>query len=150
MNPAGQTICLSMIVKNEARVIRRCLDSVRDIIDYWVIVDTGSTDGTQDIIRAHFQDVPGELVERPWRDFAQNRSEALALARPRGDYTFIIDADDALELQAGFQLPRLSADSYQIDIQDTNIRYQRTQFVSNALAWRYAGVLHEYLTCEGA
>ncbi len=150
MNPAGQTICLSMIVKNEAQVIRRCLDSVRAVIDYWVIVDTGSTDGTQDIIRAHFKDVPGELVERPWRDFAQNRSEALELARPHGDYAFIIDADDELDLHAGFQLPKLSADAYQVDIQDTNICYQRTQFVSNALAWRYAGVLHEYLTCEGA
>ena len=34
MNAAGQTICLSMIVKNEASVIRRCLDSVRPIIDH--------------------------------------------------------------------------------------------------------------------
>ena len=44
------TLCLCMIVKNEAPVIRRCLDSVRSLIDYWVIVDTGSTDGTQDIV----------------------------------------------------------------------------------------------------
>ena len=45
------TICLTMIVKNESKVIRKCIDSVRDYINYWVIVDTGSTDGTQDLIK---------------------------------------------------------------------------------------------------
>lgn len=150
MNSVGQTICLSMIVKNEATVIRRCLDSVRSLIDHWVIVDTGSTDGTQDIIRDYMKDVPGELVERPWQDFAHNRSEALTLARPYCDYTFIIDADDALELPAGFEMPALMADSYMVDIRDSNAVYQRQQFVRSALPWRYAGVLHEFLTCDGA
>ena len=98
MNNLGQRICLNMIVKNEARVIRRCLDSVRPIIDRWIIVDTGSTDGTQDIIREHLRDLPGELHERTWRDFAYNRSEALDLARGQCDYTLIIDADDSLEI----------------------------------------------------
>jgi hypothetical protein len=41
MNAVKQSVCLNMIVKNEADVIRRCLDSVRPIIDRWVIVDTG-------------------------------------------------------------------------------------------------------------
>ncbi len=150
MDPAGHTICLSMIVKNEAPVIRRCLDSVRPIIDHWVIVDTGSTDGTQDIIREALKDLPGELHQRPWRDFAHNRSEALALARAHGDYSLIIDADDALELPTGFQLAELTADSYVLEIRDSSVRHERTQLVRNSLPWRYAGVLHEFLTCEGA
>ncbi len=101
MTPSGQTLCLCMIVKDEAPVIRRCLDSVRPLVDAWLVVDTGSTDGTQAIVREHMADLPGELVERPWRDFAHNRSEALALARPRGDYSLVIDADDALAVPDG-------------------------------------------------
>src|ERR1700732_422892 len=65
-----KTVCLNMIVKDETRVIRRCLESVKPVIDYWVIVDTGSTDGTQAMIKDFMKDVPGELQERPWVDFA--------------------------------------------------------------------------------
>jgi glycosyltransferase involved in cell wall biosynthesis len=150
MNEAGQTICLNMIIKNEAAVIRRCLDSVLPIIDHWVIVDTGSTDGTQDIIRAHLSHLPGELHERPWRDFAHNRSEALGLARGKSDYTFIIDADDTLESAPDTAMPVLTADSYSVEINDNATMYRRTQLVRSAMPWRYEGVLHEYLTCDGA
>lgn len=150
MNAVGQTICLNMIVKNEAAVIRRCLDSVRPIVDRWVIVDTGSTDGTQDIVRAYLHDLPGTVHERPWRDFAYNRSEALELARGQSDYTLIIDADDALEMQAGTNLPVLGADAYTVEIGDAATVYRRTQMVRSALPWRYNGVLHEYLTCDEA
>ncbi|MGO9547739.1 MAG: glycosyltransferase [Rhodomicrobium sp.] len=150
MKTMGQKICLNMIVKNEAAVIGRCLDSVRPIIDYWVIVDTGSTDRTQEIIREHLSDLPGELHERPWRDFAHNRSEALELARGKGDYTLIIDADDTLEISPDTALPALSADSYTIEIRDVTIVYSRTQLVRSALPWHYEGVLHEYIACDGA
>lgn len=137
-----------MIVKDEARVIRRCLDSVRPIIHHWTIVDTGSTDGTQDIVRAHFRDVPGALCERPWRDFASNRSEALALARPCADYTLIIDADDELDIPDNFAMPNLDADCYSFDIDLNGVRYRRPQLIRSALPWRYEGVLHEYLACD--
>jgi glycosyltransferase involved in cell wall biosynthesis len=150
MTPAGQKVCLNMIVKNEAPVIRRCIESVRPLIDSWVIVDTGSTDGTQKIIRKALRDLPGELHERPWRDFAHNRSEALELARPFGDYTLIIDADDTLDFPAGATFPMLTEDSYSIDIADTNLSYSRIQLVRSALPWRYEGVLHEFLTCTQA
>lgn len=148
-NPVLQTVCLCMIVKNEAPVIRRCLDSVRPLITNWVIVDTGSTDGTQDIIREHLAGLPGTLHERPWRDFAFNRSEALELARPHGDYTLIIDADDTMDVPAGSTLPLLLDDCYMIQIRDGALAYQRKQLVSNRLKWFYRGVLHEFIESEG-
>ncbi|MBE7198501.1 MAG: glycosyltransferase [Parafilimonas terrae] len=149
MNKYNQTICLSMIVKNEAHVIRRCLDTVRPLIDHWVIVDTGSTDGTQDAIRAAMSDLPGTLVERPWVDFATNRTEALRLARPTADYTLIIDADDELIIPEKFELPRLDQAGYLFKIIDQNTEFTRIQLVSNQLDWRYRGAVHEFLECPG-
>jgi len=92
------TVCLSMIVKNETHIINECLDSMWQYIDYWIIVDTGSTDGTQDLIRNFFAEkgIPGELIERPWVNFGHNRSEALALCEGKADYAWMIDADDRI------------------------------------------------------
>lgn len=146
----SQIICLCMIVKNEANVITRCLDSVRPLIDYWIIVDTGSTDGTQDVVRTQLKDVPGALHERPWRDFAANRSEALALARSCGDYTLIIDADDELQTAPDLEIPELKSDSYSFDVNLDGVLYRRPQLVKSRLPWRYEGVLHEYLVCDAA
>ena len=150
MKSNQQILCLNMIVKNEVPVVTRCLTSVRPFIDYWVIVDTGSTDGTQDAIRTLMADLPGELYERPWRDFAHNRTEALELAQSHGDYVLIIDADDVLEFEPEFKMPVLQADSYMLRIADGSTRYNRTQIVRAALPWRWRGVLHEFLTCDDA
>lgn len=43
-----------MIIKNESKIIKKCLNSIADYLDYWIISDTGSTDGTQDIIKSFF------------------------------------------------------------------------------------------------
>lgn len=145
--PKSHSICLNMIVRNEAPVIRRCLASLRPLIDTWVIVDTGSTDGTQDIIRAELHDIPGTLHERPWHNFAHNRSEALELARGAADYSLIIDADDYLEL-AGLGSLTLTHDCYSLVIRDPPLSYPRKQLVNNRQQWFYRGVLHEYLECN--
>lgn len=139
------TVCLNMIVKNEAHVIARCLASVRLLIDRWLIVDTGSTDGTQELIRKFMAGIPGELVERPWKDFGHNRSEAIALARERAEYLFIIDADEVLEAPAGFQWPALTGDAYALRHGHGSIEYWRPSLIATRLPWRYVGVLHEYL-----
>jgi glycosyltransferase involved in cell wall biosynthesis len=146
----GRTICLNMIVRNEAPVIRRCLDSVMPLIDSWTIVDTGSTDGTQEIIRAHLAGIPGELFERPWVNFAHNRSEALQLARGKADYLLVIDADEILERDPGFVLPELTADAYDIEMRYGGCSYLRRQLVKASLPWRYIGVVHEYIHCDEA
>jgi len=91
------TITLCMIVKDESHVIERCLSSVAPLVDYWVIVDTGSTDGTQQKIKDFFDrnGIPGELHEIPWVDFGTNRSKALELAQSTVyDYSLMIDADE--------------------------------------------------------
>jgi len=100
-----KTICLNMIVKDENHVITRCLESVKSLIDYWVIVDTGSQDGTQDTIKNFLKDIPGELYERPWVNFGHNRNEALALAQDKSDYILFIDADDQLVFSEELSLP---------------------------------------------
>ncbi|WP_435016236.1 glycosyltransferase [Tundrisphaera sp. TA3] len=150
MNAQDSTICLGMIVKDEAPVIRRCLESVRPHIDSWVIADTGSTDGTQDLVRDALGDLPGVLLQRPWVDFAHNRNEVLDAARPFGSYTFTIDADETLEIDRGFRRPPLVADSYDLTVHYGSTCYHRKQLVRSALPWKYKGVLHEYLTCPEA
>lgn len=141
-----------MIVKNEAAVIERCLRSVRPFVDCWSIVDTGSTDGTQQLITAALRELPGRLHERPWRDFGHNRSEALALARPWADYCLVIDADETFEVPPNFTLPSLSADGYYTQHRGSasTVSFDRLQLLKSDAAWRYEGVLHEVAVCDGA
>jgi hypothetical protein len=145
---SSTTICLNMIVKNEAHVIRRCLDSVQPYISRWTIVDTGSTDRTQDLIRAHFGAVPGELYQRPWRDFGTNRSEAIALARGKADYILVMDADHVLHVPPGFRFTGLDADAYFIAHRYAGVDYGIATLLADHIAWRYKGVLHEYVTAD--
>lgn len=144
-----------MIVKNEAHVIRRCLDSMLPLVDHVLIVDTGSTDGTQRAIRAWLREVgmPGEVVEEPWRDFAYNRTYGLDRMRERReiDYVFVIDADDVLVREPGFDPAAfkhaLDRDTYAVFIHQGGTRYTRPLLFSNRKPYRYRAVLHEYLEC---
>lgn len=148
--PDNAKICLAMIVKNEVKNIEACLASVKDHIAYWVICDTGSTDGTQQLIKdlMYKWNIPGELHERPWVDFASNRTESLALARTKAEYTLIIDADDRLEVGDLNAFTNLKQDQYQLKIIHGNLTHFRPQLVNNALEWRYVGVLHEFLAVK--
>ncbi len=146
----NQKICLNMIVKNESKVIKRCLDSVMPLIDYWVIVDTGSDDGTQKIIKNHLKDIPGELHQRPWKNFAHNRNEALKLAQAHtdSDYILFMDADDILQIDQNLSSLVLTKDLYNMWRGTSNFTYTKPQLVRASLPWKWVGVTHEYLGCD--
>lgn len=143
-----KTICLNMIVKNESAVITRCLQSLLPMIDYWVIVDTGSTDNTREIITdfMKIKGVPGELHNRPWVDFGHNRNEALQLARGKGDYVFFIDADEFLMYASDFTKIQLDKDYYYVTTKGAGVSYMRLLCINNHLEWKWEGVLHEVIS----
>jgi tetratricopeptide (TPR) repeat protein len=137
-----------MIVKDEAHVIERCLDSVKPLIDYWVIVDTGSSDNTRELIKAKLEDLPGELHDRPWVNFGHNRTEALQLARGKADYIFVIDADDWVEHAPELDLSNLDADAYLVKIVSNKNIFRRFNLFTDQLNWYYDYVIHEQLKCN--
>jgi glycosyltransferase involved in cell wall biosynthesis len=143
------SVCLNMIVRNEAAVIGETLASVAPLISDYVIVDTGSDDDTPEVIRRFFaaRGIDGQVVHRPWRDFGHNRSEALQLGRElsRSDYLFVMDADDLLVGTP--DLRALTHDGYQMQV-GASFRFWRTQLFRRTAPWRYVGVLHEYPRCE--
>ena len=141
------SICLCMIVKDEAEFLARCLASVRDVIDYWVICDTGSTDSTQDLVRREMAGVPGELFEHEWVDFGSNRTRSVQLARGKADYLLVVDADSKLEVEQG-ALDALTADAYALCHLDEVSRGYRTCLVRGDINWRYVGVLNSYIDSD--
>ena len=153
-----KTIGLCIIVKNEAHLVLQCLETVRPLIDYALIVDTGSTDGTQEIIRRFLsnENLPGEVIDEPWRDVAYNRSFALAKLRERADidYALVMDATDRLIYSDGFDVSAFKAalvnDLYHLELRQGSIRFWRAQILSNRLEFTYKGVLHEVVAAPRA
>ncbi len=142
-------LCLNMIVRNEARIIERCLRAVAPYIDAWVICDTGSTDGTQDIVRAFFAaaGIPGELHAFPFVNFEQARNAALSRARASTlafDYLLLTDADMELKVEDPAFRDHLTASSYRV-LQRSGMSYWNTRLLRRDHRADYVGVTHEYI-----
>lgn len=143
------TYGLAMIVKDEEARINDCLASVFPHISTYTIVDTGSTDSTQDIIRATMGGAhtgkSGQLVDRPWVNFGHNRSEAFALARGTADWLLALDADMTVEIDADFE-PDPKVDAYMIEMRDSGMAWRLPLLLRGDLPWESRGAVHEY-TC---
>ena len=86
------TISLCMIVKNEEKVLARCLNSIKDLMDEIIIVDTGSTDRTREIA-AKYTDKVYDFV---WvNDFSAARN--FAFSKASCDYIYSADADEVID-----------------------------------------------------
>lgn len=145
-------LTLTMIVKDEAKTLSRTLASVKPFIDRWVILDTGSTDGTQDLVRKELAGVPGELFEEPFVDFSTSRNRALELAGTITEFVMWLDADDVLEngkqLRAFLERERNNRgrdrEAFYLRV-EMAIRFDSPRVARARAGWRFRGVVHEIL-----
>lgn len=146
-------ICLVMIVKNESEIITRCLQSISPFISSWSISDTGSTDGTQEIIINFFEKegIKGHLWEDKWENFGKNRTLAFENAKKvtTDGYYIVMDADSVFSGKLEVPLEKTN-NSFYIPIQNGDIFHRRQLLFNAKLPWIYKGVLHEYPYCADA
>ena len=149
-----------MIVRNESRVIERCLDSVLPHVDGYVVCDTGSSDGTMHVIEqiASRHGVAGAIRQHEWQHFGHNRTrsaeEARAWAAGQGwplesTYLLFLDADMVLRAE-GFDKQALSATCYSLVQDDGTLRYWNIRLACLSHGWQSVGVTHEYWQALGS
>jgi glycosyltransferase involved in cell wall biosynthesis/predicted GH43/DUF377 family glycosyl hydrolase len=139
------------IVKNEAAIIERCVNSLLPHIDGAVVVDTGSTDNTVDLLQEMFVRAgkPLEIHQAPFVNFEQARNEALKRAREsqhiEWDYLLLADADMELKVDKTPWLNGEKGLSYDIRQRGGSLGYYNRRLVSRAATGWYVGCTHEYL-----
>lgn len=152
-------LSLCMIVKNEEKLLSRCLESVKPLVDEIIIVDTGSTDRTKAIAREYTEHV----YDFVWiNDFAAARNESLKYAT--GKWILILDADEYIEQNNHEELRKLLSsrseqkpEVFLLNIYnllgdgDDETQLLKSQgarlFANNGLIY-YKQPLHEQLTCD--
>lgn len=134
----------TLIVRNEAAHLQRCLASIQPITDELIVVDTGSTDDSRQVAAAF----GARVFEFPWRDdFSAARNYALDQATY--DWILYIDADecaagtDRAELRAALSDPALVAATVRFRYKTGFSRYEEYRLFRNDPRIRFRNVIHE-------
>lgn len=148
------SLSLCMIVKDEENTLERCLESVKDIVDEMIIIDTGSTDGTIKIAKKY----GAKIFFYKWdNSFANARNYSLSKASK--DWILIMDADDELRGEDKNKVMKLINDennklnayfgetlSYSGDSSDYNIYSNlNIRFIRNGKGYKFSGDIHEQI-----
>jgi len=151
-NKNRQTLSICMIVKNEEEFIEGALESVQDIADQIVILDTGSTDGTIKIAKKY----DTEIHYFEWQDdFSAARNESIKYAEE--DWILWIDADERLVDKSKNKLRKLLKPEEKPVIYKVNIKnYQEAgnsfylsdahRLFNNNQGIYFTGIIHEQLS----
>ncbi|MGL4736626.1 MAG: tetratricopeptide repeat-containing glycosyltransferase family 2 protein [Cellulosilyticaceae bacterium] len=151
------TISLCMIVKDEEKSLEICLESVKDIVEEIIIVDTGSSDHTMEIAKK-FTD---KVYTIPWEDdFAKARNISFDYATQ--DYILWLDADDLIEKEEQSKIKALKTIiDTKIDVVlmkyytefdskgDVILSYYRERLVKRSKGFRWVEPVHELLQIDG-
>jgi len=154
-------LTLAMIVKDEASSIEKTLTSCLGTVDSYVILDTGSTDGTQKIVDefAHKNSVPMTLTSGKFIDFATTRNEALELAED-SSFTLMLSGGESLfkceKLREFLEKHNEKSSRDDKESQSFNdgflslVRlgdnlYPSTRITRSSAKWRYKGATHEVI-----
>jgi glycosyltransferase involved in cell wall biosynthesis len=140
----------TMIVKNEADNIAKTIASVKPYIDYWCILDTGSTDGTQDIIRKELEGIPGVLHEEPFVDFSTSRNRALDLLGRTTIFSLMLSGNETLtggEFMREYlkQHARKNDGAYMVRVTLGDAVYKSPRLGRTNSNWRYVKRTHEVM-----
>lgn len=139
-------LALAMIVRDESKVIKRCLDSVKNIIDYYIIIeDSRSTDNTIDIIRETLKDIPGKIIRKDWAGFADTRNYYINVAKGKADYILVMDADQILQVDNDFDKNKLTENVYYCTIKYKTFQHYFEKIFKPDCGCKYRGILHEYI-----
>ena len=132
--------------KNESKGIRRMLESIYKYIDFYVLQDNGSTDGTPQIVEEFFRDkhIPGFIynVEEGWIGFGWNRDHLLqkTLNTDHGcDWIMKMDCDEYLEVDNDFDWSYFwrDVDAFHVTAQKPGCIYYRAWIWNAKLPWKF-------------
>lgn len=150
------TISLCMIVKNEEKVLARCLDSIRDAVDEIIIVDTGSTDSTKKIAMEYAD----KVYDFEWiDDFSAARN--FSFSKAEKDFIMWLDADDVITPENLKQLMLLKDEldntdavmmKYNTDFDENGnptFSYYRERIVRRTIPHSWQGRVHEVIIYSG-
>ena len=152
-------LILNTIVKDEAHCILIMLESAAKISDAIVIADTGSTDGTQDLIRKFGEDnnIPTYVFERPFDDFEKSRNFGMEKARDvvkelgwdsNDCWTWWCDADETIVVDPKFNKNQFNKDLFMINTYIGQMKYTRNTFARVSKPFRFYGPVHEFIVCD--
>jgi glycosyltransferase involved in cell wall biosynthesis len=148
------TISLCMIVKNEEDHLQRCLDSIKDVVDEIIIVDTGSSDRTVEIAESY----GAKVYHHPWEnDFSKHRNQSISYAS--GDWILEMDADEEFFFEDAPKIKSIlketNADFLYLQCYDLEKTgkvhgvFNKVQLFRNGLGMQYIKRVHNQLQTVG-
>ena len=146
-------LSLVMIVKNEADSITETLLSVRDHVDYYCILDTGSTDNTVDLIEKAMNGTKGRVYYEPFVDFGTTRNRAIELEGGYSSFAIMLSGDETVKhashlrkVLSQYQYVQNKVDAFRINIEYDGQEYTSVRIHRTDSNWSYIGKVHEVMS----